>query len=334
VLVVDDENRVRDLTKRWLQARGYAVSSASDANEALGLMQRFPPAVALCDVRMPGHDGFWLAAQIRQHYPETAVIMASGIQDADTAAASMRNGVVEYLTKPFGRVQLQDAVVRGIEWHRSARDSRGWRERLEHEVASKQARLVNAIETASIDSDAMLDELLTTLTTGDPEAYAHARRVARLSVAVAEELKLSKEEVAHVRRGALLHDLGKLAMPEAVLRKPAPLTAEEQSIVRRHPQLGSDLIGHLPFLEEAAEIVRQVHERPDGFGYPTGLKAGDILTSARIVAAVDAYDTMIGSRAYRGALSGGDALVELDRCTGTQFDPQVVAILKRLVGGH
>jgi putative nucleotidyltransferase with HDIG domain len=334
VLVVDDENVVRDLMSRWLEAGGYSVASAAGADEALGLMQTRPPAVALCDIRMPGRDGLWLADRIRQNYPETAVIMATGIHDLGAAAVSLREGVVDYLTKPFGRDRLQDAVVRGIEWHRSARDSRCWRERLEKEVETRRAQLVESIGNLPVDSDTMLDEAFAALTAGDAESRAHAHRVAELALSVARQIGLTEEAVTTVRRAALLHDLGKLSMPDALLRKPAPLTADERAIIRRHPQIGSDLVAGIPYAEEAAAIVRHAQERVDGMGYPEGLRLADISVGARIVAAADAYDTMIRPRVFRDAISAADALLELDRCAGTQFDPYVVRVLKSLVVAH
>ncbi len=334
VLVVDDENGVRDLMSRWLQAGGYSVASASGAVEALALMESLPPAVALCDIRMPGRDGFWLADRIRQKHPDTAVIMATGLRDARVAVATLGDGVVDCLTKPFNREQLREAVSRGLEWHRSARDSRCWHERLDAEVESRHARLADAIGILHLDSDGTLDAMLSILTIGDRDAYAHARRVAAIAVKVARALGLPHHEVAVIRRAALLHDLGKLAMPDALLRKPAPLTAEELAIVRRYPALGASLIANLPYLEEAADIVRDLHERPDGQGYPVGLRAAEISIGARIVAVADAYDTMTNPRVFRDPLGTLDALLEMERCSGTQFDPAVFGVLRRVVDVH
>ncbi len=177
VLVVDDENGVRDLMSRWLTAGGFSVSSAAGADEALGLMRRVPPAVALCDIRMPGHDGVWLANRIRQEHPETAIIMATGVYDHGHAT-HLGDGVVDYLTKPFGRDRLRDAVVRGVEWHRSARDARCWRDRLEGEVELRRDRLARAIGASLVDSDETIVALLGALTAGQPEAFRprHAGR--------------------------------------------------------------------------------------------------------------------------------------------------------------
>jgi putative nucleotidyltransferase with HDIG domain len=245
-----------------------------------------------------------------------------------------QHGVIAYLTKPFSRERLQEAVGRGVEWHHQARDSRSWREKLDADLHGRRARLEEIIAGCEVDSDGSLADLFEALTSEAPEAAAHARRVAALAVGVADAIGLSETDRADIRRAALLHDLGKLALPDAILKKPAPLSAEEAALVRRHPQIGFELVVHLPFLEEAAEIVRAVHERLDGQGYPDGCAAAEVPLGARIVSAADAYDTMIRPRVFRDAITPADALLELERCTGTQFDAHVVRILKALVAVH
>jgi len=324
VLIVDDEASVRHLMRRWLESRGYTVAVAPGADKALELMAATPTAVALCDLRMPGHDGLWLADQLRREHPDTAVIIATAVSDAGSAVERLGQGVVDYLTKPFERERLCEAVSRGVEWHRSACDSRRWRELLEDEMRARHAHLSDIIASQYVDSDEALDILLATFTAINPEAYTHAYRVAALSVTVARALNLSEPEVATVERGALLHDLGKLTMPEALLRKPAPLTVEEQRLIRLHPSIGSSLIEQVPYLTQAAAVVRDAHERVDGLGYPRGSRGDDVWLGARIVAVADAYDTMMRARVFRDAVSPAAALAELARCSGTQFDPRVV----------
>src|SRR5579859_7099895 len=331
VLVVDDEAGVRDLIASWLLAGGYAVHTASNADEALGRVHAAPPAVALCDIRMPGHDGLWLAQYIRQDAPETAVIMATGVQDVGSAVTSLRHGVIDYLTKPFGRDRLRESVLRGVEWHKAALESRRWREALEDEVETRRRRLGDALGALTIDSDAALDGLLAALTISDRDGYAHAYRVAALAASVGCALRLNDEDMAALERAALLHDVGKLAMPEAVLRKPAPLTAEEQQLVRKHPQIAADLIVRVPYLRTAADLVRDAQERLDGLGYPNGARAADVALGARIIAVADAYDAMTRPRVFRDAMTPRDALLELQRCAGTQFDPMVVNVFKGIV---
>ena len=331
VLVVDDDSGIRELIARWLVAGGYAVRTASNADEALDRVHHQAPAVALCDIRMPGHDGIWLAQHIRRDAPETAVIMATGVQDVDSAVTGLRQGVIDYLTKPFGRDRLRESVQRGVEWHKAAADSRRWREALDAEVERRRERLVDALAQLTIDCDGALDALLSLLTQSDHDAYAHAYRVAALAASVGCALALPDEDMAALERAALLHDLGKLAMPDAVLKKPAPLTGEEQAVVRQHPQIAADLIAGVPYLAAASELVRDAYERVDGLGYPNGTHASDVALGARIIAVADAYDAMTRPRVFRDAISAREALLELERCAGTQFDAAVVDVFRRVV---
>ena len=334
VLVVDDEVGIRELLCRWLQSGGYYVTPAGTAEEALSAVATEPVAVALCDIRMPGRDGLWLADHLRQRHPETAVIMATGVQDVGAAVDSLRRGVVDYLTTPFGRERLREAVWRGVEWHRAARDSRRWRESLETEVEARREKLARAVRSIHVDSDEALDAMLSMLTISDRDAYAHAYRVAALAASIGRALGLAGGDLRTLERGALLHDLGKLVMPDALLRKPAPLTAEETALIRQHPRLGSELIRDVSYLADAAAVVRDAQERIDGLGYPHGLRADDVWIGARIVAVADAYDTMTRPRVFRDAITPSEAFLELERCSGTQFDPQVVAALRDVLAVH
>ena len=330
ILVVDDEVSIRELMARWLTTGGFSVRTASNAEEALDRIHQQPPAVALCDIRMPGHDGLWLADQIRHEAPETAVIMATGVQDVGSAVSSLRQGVVDYLTKPFGRDRLRESVWRGLEWHKAAWDSRRWRQTLQGEVDIKRRRLADALAALTIDSDAALDGLLSVLTLSDRDAYAHAYRVAALAASVGCALRLPAAEMGALERGALLHDIGKLAMPDALLRKPAALTIEEQDLIRTHPQIAADLIAAVPYLADAAELVRDAHERVDGLGYPNGTHACDVALGARIIAVADAFDAMTRPRVFRDAITPQEALAELELCGGTQFDPAIVTVFRRV----
>lgn len=331
VLIVDDENGARDLMTRWLESGGYRVTTAASAEEALGRLNAQPSAVALCDIRMPGHDGVWLAEKIRQQFPETAVIMATGVHDADAAVQTLRQGVIDYLTKPFGKERLREAVTRGLEFHHSAWDARLWRESLEQELEIRRSRLLNAVTSISVEGDDALDAMLSMLTLTDREAYAHGYRVAALSVSLARTLGVAEGELGTIEHGGLLHDIGKLAIPEAILRKPAPLTAEEQALVRCHPTLAVDLISCVPYLHAAVPIVRDAHERMDGLGFPRGIHASEVSLGARIVCVADAYDTMTRPRVFRDAISSHEALLEVERCSGPQFDPVVVNAFRRVL---
>lgn len=334
VLVVDDEAHIRDVIARWLQLRGYRVQTAADADEALARMQDEPAAVALCDIRMPGRDGLWLLARIRNDFPETAVVMATGLHDVGPAVQSLRRGVVDYLTKPFTPDQLCEAVKRAMEWHETLSSERRWAEQLETETAEREVRLRRAIEVLAVHSDESVDSLLSVLTMQNRAAYAHARRVASLAVLLCDRLGRPDREKRVIRRAALLHDLGKAALPSAVIDKPAPLTGEEYELVRTHPMRAHRLLSPIPFLAEAAAIIRAVHERPDGCGFPDGIAGAHIPLGARIIAIANTYDAMTTIRSYRDPVPPGEALAELERGAGTQFDATLVPLFVNLLRTH
>jgi putative nucleotidyltransferase with HDIG domain len=330
VLVVDDEPGIRDILGRWLKLRGYTVRTASSADEALAMMTQQSVAVALCDIRLPGHDGLWLLERIRQEFPDTAVVMVTALQEVGPAIRSLRQGVVDYLTKPFSPDRLAEAVRRAMDWHLSLTDERRWTERLERETRDREARLMAACHGLVIDSDETVDALLSVLTLHDPVAYAHARRVSSLAVLLCDRLGRPDVEKRVIRRAALLHDVGKTAIPDAVMLKPAPLTGEEYALVRTHPDRAHRLLSGIPFLAEAADIVRAVHERPDGNGFPDGIT--DSPLGARIIAIANAYDAMTNVLTYRDAMPPGAALLELQRGAGVQFDPVLVPLFVALLG--
>jgi HD-GYP domain-containing protein (c-di-GMP phosphodiesterase class II) len=198
----------------------------------------------------------------------------------------------------------------------------------------RRTRLASAVTALHVDSDEGLDALLAMLTLSNRDAYAHAYRVAALSLSMGRLLGLDEAELARVERAALLHDIGKFAVPEAILRKPAPLTPEELSLVRLHPIIASELVALVPYVAAAADIVRDMHERMDGLGYPRGVRAADVDLGARIVALADAYDTMTRPRVFRNAIPPADAVLELDRCAGSQFDPDVLAAFRKVAASQ
>jgi response regulator RpfG family c-di-GMP phosphodiesterase len=334
VLVVDDEPAIRSVLERWLVATGYAVETAADADEALQRMSTSPAAVALCDVRLPGHDGLWLAERLRRQFPETAVIMATGVQEVGCAINSLRAGVIDYLTKPFARERLQQAVARGIEWHRAACEARRWQHELDGETSGRYRRIADAIVRLPIDSDATLDAILSIVTLRDADAYAHAYRVAALAAAIARLLHLDDAPIAILERAALVHDFGRMTLPDAILRKPAPLDREEEALVRRQPQLTYELLRDQPYLREAAPLVLAIRERYDGRGYPHGLSGQEIPLGARILAVAEAHDTMTRARVFREAVPPAEASVEIERCAGSHFDAAVVEAFRRAIVVH
>ncbi len=334
VLIVDDEDGIREVMSRWLRSRGYRVRTAATADEALIRMSEEPAGVALCDIRMPGRDGLWLLDRLRDEFPDTAVVMATASHEVAPAVVSLRRGVVDYLTKPFTPDQLGAAVRRAMDWHLNLSTERKWAAQLERESLELEQRLMEAMRGLVVDTDEAVDRLLSTLTLHDEAAYAHARRVASLAVLLCDHLGRPDAEKVVIRRAALLHDVGKSAIPAAVLDKPAPLTGEEYELVRTHPERAFRLLGAIPFLADAAALVRCAHERPDGRGFPYGLSGQAIPLGARIVAIANAYDAMIGTRAYRDPLPPSEALLELERGAGSQFDAALAPLFVTLLRTH
>lgn len=331
VLIVDDDSEVLQLLTQWVEAAGCRPRPFSDADQALADVWADPPAVALLTMPMWGHDGLWLGEQLRTGLPETAVVMVSGTKDVDIAIRCLRMGVVDYLLTPFGSETLRDAIVRALEWNRTALADRRRLEMIKREFRARQTQLTTALADAEGGYETTLEAMLALLRVRDRAEHDHSQRVARLAVNTAMVLGVKEPELSDIERGALLHDLGKIATPDAVLKKPAPLTTAEREIVQQHPQYGYEVVKNVGFLARAAEIVRGSHEWYGGRGYPQGLRGDDIPLGSRIVAAAEAYDSMVNTQLYRKPVSAQDAVIELARCRGTQFDPKVVDALINVV---
>lgn len=323
VLVVDDDKSLRNLMTRWLAASGYQVDAAATAEEALDKQHRNPAAVALCDVRLPGHDGFWLANQLRHDTPETAIIIATAMRPEGKPLRA-----ADYLYKPFGRDDLCAAVDHAVERHRvlavATAASR----------ANRPTRSVGSLQALDAESAAALDGMLAILAMRDVCAYDHACRVADLASSVARALSVRAPVIVTIERAALLHDIGKLAVSEALLTNTAPLDSADLTAVRRFPEIGYEMLkGIWPYLAGTAEIVRGVLEWVDGSGHPRGLQGEAIPLGSRIIAVADTFDTMTHPRPFREARSAFDALEEISRLSGTRFDPRVVeAFLTTMTG--
>jgi response regulator RpfG family c-di-GMP phosphodiesterase len=334
VVVVDDEHGVRDLMVRWLRMTGYPVLAAATAEEAIERIQRETVGVALVDIHMPGHDGLWLAEQLRRISPDIAVIMVTGMLDVGGALNSLQHGIIDYLVKPFTRDRLREAVQRGFDWHHEAVQERRWRQELDEETQRLRRSLSEAFAALNIHSYESLDAVLQVLTLRDREIYEHAHRVENLSVRLARRLSRGADEIDTLRRAALLHDIGRLALPSSLFRKPGPLSSEEQILVREGPHFTFELLRDCTYLIGAAELVRHRYERYDGTGFPGAFAGEKIPLGSRILAIADSYDTMLTPRAYREPATPADALAELQRCAGHEYDPALIKLFATVLAEH
>jgi putative nucleotidyltransferase with HDIG domain len=331
VLVVDDDISLRPILARWVTRFGYSAVEADCAEIALERLDESPIDIALCDVNMPGHNGVWLAAEIRQRFPSTAVIMATSVDDVDVAVSTLQNDVVDYILKPFDSERLGEALALGLEWHRASVGDDDLHHALQDRLRSRRAEVASMLACAQCSPHDAVDSLISMLQLHEKDGRGHATRVARLSVALADELGVGNEEIAELERGAMLHDVGKLDMPAEILSKPAPLTDAEWTVMRTHPQVGYELVKKLPRFARAAELVLAHHEAYDGSGYPHGLKGTEIPLGARILTIADSYDSMTHPHTQRPAMPAEMAVREIERCSGSQFDPYAAAALGRVL---
>jgi response regulator RpfG family c-di-GMP phosphodiesterase len=324
ILVVDDEPAVRDVLVTWLQAAGHRCVEAPDAESALAEVATHAFDVALLDLALPGHDGLWLAERLREQNADLALVMVTGLQRFDAAVAGLRLGVLDYLLKPFTRQDLVRAVRRAMEWRASLLADRARQEAQAQEMADKREALAGDFATLERATTGAIQTLLATLHRRHPGAAAHASRVARMAVDLALALGVPAAAMADVERGALLHDIGRIALPDALVHKTGPYTEEEFALIRTHVEIGRDIVGVVPALQAAAAIVGASHEAFDGSGYPAGLAGEAIPLGARIVSVVDTFDALTFGRDASDPLTFARAAAELVRCAGTRYDPAVV----------
>jgi putative nucleotidyltransferase with HDIG domain len=328
VLVVDDDQRVRRTVASWIDSLGYHVQEAATAEDALGAMESDPSSIALCDASISDRDGAWLAWRLREHHPRTAIIVATALRDCESAVSNFRNDIVDYLLKPFDQARLQETLSLACDWHAAAAGTEELHEALQDRLRTRRTALAAALAEAQTTHVAALDGLITMLQFHERDGRGHSRRVARLTLALADELGVDDEPTMEsLEHGALLHDIGKLDVPTSILTKAAPLDEQEWSVMRRHPRAGYKMLQKLPRFAGAAGLVLAHHEAFDGNGYPYGLKGEQIPIGARILAIADSYDSMTHPHTQRPALPPALALSEIERCSGSQFDPAIAEAL-------
>jgi putative nucleotidyltransferase with HDIG domain len=323
ILVVDDEVAIREVLAEGLEAFGYAPLTAADAAEALALVRRGGVRLVLSDIDMPGHSGLELLEWIKADYPDVDVVIVTGVVDVDTAIRSIRVGASDYVTKPFNLEEVRIVVERTLDKRRLILENRAYQTRLEEMVAERTAEVERLYLDLKGSYEQTLVSLVTALDFRDNETQGHSSRVVEYAMLVAETMGVVEPELSEMRRGALLHDVGKIGVPDAILRKPGNLDADEWVEMKRHPEMGFRMLQNIGFLYSALPIVLSHQERWDGSGYPRGLRGETIPLGARIFAVVDTFDAMTSDRPYRKALSIDAAREEVARFAGIQFDPAV-----------
>jgi len=327
LLIVDDEAPILHALQRTFEAAGYEVTACSDPTEALERLREKPFQVLSADYMMPGMTGAEFLSRAKHLQPETVRILLTAAHDFSAAVDAINNGeIFRILAKPWNRVELLGTVRQAFDTY-SLREKNRQLTAIVQSQNSELAALNKGLE-ALVDERTtnLLDGMVAVLDYRDTETQWHSRRVSRFTRRIAEQLGVTDpHQLRTIEVGALLHDIGKIGVRDAVLLKPGPLDADEWAEMREHPHLGWALLQRIEFLRDASVIVLQHQERFDGRGYPAGLAGEQIVLGARLFAVADTYDAITSDRPYRKAQSHDAAILEMQRVAGTQLDPQGVA---------
>ncbi|MHB1699445.1 MAG: HD domain-containing phosphohydrolase [Acidobacteriaceae bacterium] len=331
ILIVDDENYVRTVMGAMLDRSGYITTLAASGQAALAHLQGDTPCdLVLSDMMMSGMDGMALLEHIHRIRPDLPLVMVTAVHDISVAMGAIRRGAYDYLLKPFEREQLLATVARALDHSRLVNQNALYKHHLEQLVAARTDMLRKAMADLERSYDITLEALGDSLDLRDAETEGHSKRVTAYTIALARASGMHSNQLRIIARGAFLHDIGKIAIPDSILLKPGALDEQERAIMREHCTRGYLMLRKIPFLREAAEIVHAHQERFDGSGYPRGLRGDDIPAGARVFAIADTLDAITSDRPYRRAKSFEAARDEISRCSGTQFDPEFVRLFESL----
>jgi len=322
ILVVDDEAMVRKLLCKRLGREGYQCDEADGAEQALERLKAKPADVVILDIMMPGKSGTELLPEIKAAYPDTAVMMATALNDINISIQCMKEGAYDYICKPFNLAEVVMSLKGVLEKKRLEREIKEYQQYLEDKV-EEQTKEIRKVFLGAIEALAFALEAKDQYTAG------HSRRVTEISVAIGREMGLSDECVEDLRWGGLLHDVGKITIDQIIQNKPGELTPEEYEHIMTHASVGAGIVKPV-VNDKVVKMIEHHHDRYDGSGMNQIISGKEIPVGARILAVADAFDAMTSDRPYRAAMSVDQALGEIKRCTGTQFDPEVTAAFLKI----
>ncbi len=312
ILVVDDEETLRYLIREGVERSGYGCSVASDGLEALKILEEKGADVVISDIMMPGMDGIELAKRVKDEH-DADVILITGFIDEYSYDKVIEIGVSDFLEKPIGMHELILRLRRVLRERTNIRE----RNRAEEELRDSLKKLRTAMES-------IVEAMGLAIEKKDPYTSGHQKRVATLAGAIAKEMGLPQDQIDGVRMAAMIHDIGKNAIPGQILSKPAELTKLEMGMIKEHPQIGYDILKGIEFPWPVAQMVLQHHERIDGSGYPQGLLGDAIYLAAKILGVADVVEAMASHRPYRASLGLERAMEEISKNSGILYDPDVV----------
>ena len=328
IMIVDDEPSVCMILKQILIKESYKITTASSVDKAVKTLTEHQGEfdLVITDLNMPEKGGIDLLRELDSADKSIIKLVMTGDVTTDNAIASLRHGAYDFIAKPFAHDRLVAVVERAFEYRRLIIENKRYQLYLEDMVSEKSAALSDALEQVKDSFNFTLEAFVALLDVRERATGQHSLRVRELALVLGRNMGLTGQELEEIGHGALLHDIGKIGIPDHVLLKPDSLTDEEWNVMKRHPEIGYNILQSSPGLGRAAEIVLSHQEKFDGTGYPRGLKGSEICLGARIFCIADAYDAMRSDRVYRKALSCETALEEIRKCSGTHFDPDIVDI--------
>ena len=329
ILIVDDEPEITAILSD-LFGEEHSCMTAGSAEEALERVSAGEFELVISDITMPGMSGLDMIPKVKAISPNTVVVMISGMQTVESAIGALRLGAFDYVMKPFDLRQVEAVVKRALEHQELIIAKERYEGHLEELVEQRTGELDDALNSLENAYRSTLKALTAALETRDQETHGHSERVVTYSMRLGREYGIDTHRIKALEFGSLLHDIGKIGVPDSILRKPAKLTDEEWVRMREHPLHGQQILRGIQFLEGAARVVAQHHEKWDGSGYPLGLRGEEIDVCARIFSVADAFDAMTSDRVYRKGKSYEAAAQELDDWSGRQFDPKVVEAFHRV----
>lgn len=323
VTVVEDEPMAQDVLVRAARSWQFHCQTASTAEQALELLEQNLTPIVVTDLRMPGRGGLWLIRQIRQRWPEVGIIVLTAGHDPDASNECLQAGAHHYFFKPIKLDEFRHVLETTLRTYRIEQENRRKKQQLERAVR-KQTRRVRQTFLSAITS------LSQAMEERDPYTAGHSRRVRHYARELAKALGMDRKFLKLLSLASQLHDIGKVAIPDAILHKPAALSPEEYAIVREHPVTGERILAPVLRNRMVLAAIRGHHERLDGSGYPDGLRGTQIPLMARLITVPDCFDALTTSRAYRDALPVAEALAILRDGSGRHFEPDFVAMFLKI----
>lgn len=329
ILIVEPNDQIRQTLIDYFCPK-YDCEEANSITTALENLGEKDFEVIVSNYELRDVNALELLTSIQFLSPETSVVLIGRETQTKDVIEAFRTGVFDFIEQPFELDELEGAIEKAIIRCKTKTTKESYEKHLENKIAEQKEAIDQALRNTENSYGAMLKALIQALEARDSETHGHSERVVTFSLRLAHEVGLVEREMRDLELGSLLHDIGKIGVPDAILRKPGKLTEREWGKMKLHPQLGAKILRNIPFLKGASRIVAEHHERWDGSGYPNQIRGEEISLIARIFSVADAFDAMISDRVYRKGRSFEDAVAELDKYAGTQFDPVIVEAFKNI----